>query len=251
MAEKNKDVVATVAGKEITQRDVVDYISTMDPNLQAQFSTEEGMIQVRDELVRQELLYLDAMDKKFYEEEEFKAVFEQAKINMLKSYAFAKTIEGIHASEEEAHEFYEQVKPNLKQPEGVHAGHILVSEEDKAKELKKELDEGADFEALAREHSTCPSKEKGGDLGTFQRGQMVEPFDKKVFSMEEDEISDPVKTEFGYHIIKLYEKVPERIPEFDEIREDIKMEVLRQKQQKSYLSKIQSLMKEYPVELKK
>ena len=85
----------------------------------------------------------------------------------------------------------------------VRASHILVPTEDKAKWLYKELQKGRDFAKLAKEYSECPSKEKGGDLGFFEKGQMVKEFEDVAFRMNEGDFSKPVKTKFGYHIIKL------------------------------------------------
>lgn len=84
----------------------------------------------------------------------------------------------------------------------VRASHILVDNEDKAQNIKQQLDNGKDFEQLAKEASECPSAEKGGDLGYFGKGDMVKPFERKVFSMDVGDVSKPVKTEFGFHIIK-------------------------------------------------
>ena len=80
--------------------------------------------------------------------------------------------------------------------------HILVKTEKQAKELKAQLDKGADFGKLARKHSTCPSGKKGGDLGQFRPGQMVKAFDNIVFKKELLTVHGPVKTRFGYHLIK-------------------------------------------------
>lgn len=85
----------------------------------------------------------------------------------------------------------------------VRASHILVSDQAKATSLKKEIEGGASFEDMAREHSTCPSKEQGGDLGWFGKGQMVKPFEDAAFSTPQGKISAPVKTQFGYHLIKV------------------------------------------------
>ena len=81
------------------------------------------------------------------------------------------------------------------------ASHILVKDEAKCNELKKEIEGGADFAALAKEHSTCPSGKSGGSLGEFGPGQMVAEFDKVVFSAPINEVQGPVKTQFGYHLI--------------------------------------------------
>ncbi|KGJ92930.1 peptidylprolyl isomerase PpiC [Colwellia psychrerythraea] len=80
--------------------------------------------------------------------------------------------------------------------------HILVKTEKQAKELKAQLDNGANFGVLAKKHSLCPSKKKGGDLGEFRRGQMVKAFDDVVFKRPILKVHGPIKTKFGYHLIK-------------------------------------------------
>jgi len=85
----------------------------------------------------------------------------------------------------------------------VHAAHILVKIEEDARAIKADLDNGFNFEAIAKNKSQCPSGKKGGDLGWFGRGQMVKEFEKAAFSLKKGEISEPVKTQFGWHIIKV------------------------------------------------
>jgi len=85
----------------------------------------------------------------------------------------------------------------------VHAKHILVDKREHARQLKQEISEGKEeFEELAKEKSDCPSGKKGGDLGWFGRGKMAKPFERKAFDLDKGEISDPVETQFGYHLIK-------------------------------------------------
>ncbi|AWN15528.1 peptidylprolyl isomerase [Salinisphaera sp. LB1] len=83
------------------------------------------------------------------------------------------------------------------------ARHILVDSEDKCVELKQQIENGGDFAEVAREHSTCPSGRKGGELGTFGPGQMVREFDDVVFSAPLNEVQGPVKTQFGYHLLEV------------------------------------------------
>lgn len=83
----------------------------------------------------------------------------------------------------------------------VRASHILVEEESKANELKKEIEDGAEFADVAKKNSKCPSGESGGDLGFFGKGTMVKEFEEAAFSLEVGEVSEPVKTQFGYHLI--------------------------------------------------
>ena len=85
----------------------------------------------------------------------------------------------------------------------VKASHILVNDEKAAKDLKTQIEGGMSFEEMAKQHSSCPSKRAGGDLGWFGKGQMVKAFEDAAFSLPEGKISEPVKTQFGYHLIKV------------------------------------------------
>jgi len=136
----------------------------------------------------------------------------------------------VTVSEADARKFYDQNPDKFTRPESVKASHILVgvdakasTEEkktarEKAEKLRKELAGGADFAALAKGNSTCPSSQQGGDLGYFGKGQMVPAFEKAAFALKPGEISDVVETQFGYHIIKLIEKKPAEKVEFKEGR---------------------------------
>ena len=88
----------------------------------------------------------------------------------------------------------------------VRASHILVETEEEAKDLLQKIEEGADFGELAQEHSLCPSKRDGGDLRFFGKGMMVKPFEDAAFSLEVGQVSEPVQTQFGWHLIKLTDK---------------------------------------------
>lgn len=92
----------------------------------------------------------------------------------------------------------------------VRASHILVDDENQAWAIKTRITEGEDFAKLAKEYSKCPSKDKGGDLGYFNRGQMVPEFENAAFSTPIGEVSDPVKTRYGWHLIKVTRKMPVR-----------------------------------------
>ncbi len=88
----------------------------------------------------------------------------------------------------------------------VHAFHILVKTEDEAKDILKELESGSTFQRLAQMKSTCPSSKRGGDLGWFGRGQMVREFERVAFELQKGETSQPVKTQFGWHVIKVVDR---------------------------------------------
>ncbi|KEJ90694.1 peptidylprolyl isomerase [Sulfitobacter donghicola] len=105
------------------------------------------------------------------------------------------------------------------------ASHILVETEEEAIAVQKELAEGAEFEAVAREKSTGPSGPNGGQLGWFGKGAMVPEFEAAVIEMDVDAISDPVKTQFGWHVIKLNETRVQEAPPLEEVREEIELQI--------------------------
>jgi len=118
--------------------------------------------------------------------------------------------------------FFEENKSDYDEPEQVIASHILVATEEEAKEIKQQLDEGADFAELAREKSLdVTTAVAGGDVGWFPRGRMAEEFEKTAFKLMPGQMSGPVKTDFGYHIIKVTDRKAAREAAFEEVRDDI------------------------------
>jgi len=130
----------------------------------------------------------------------------------------AVTDEAIQAAYDER---YASIEPETE----YNASHILVKTEDEAKEIKKLLDEGADFAELAKEKSTGPSGPNGGSLGWFGKGMMVKPFEDAVVAMKDGEISDPVETQFGWHVLILNESRQMAAPSLDEVRAELETEV--------------------------
>ena len=139
----------------------------------------------------------------------------------------------VTVAEEDIRDYYESNPEKFKNPKTVHARHILIkvdqnanpeeveSARQRAEDVLEMAKEGRDFAALARQYSEGPTKTKGGDLGTFRRETMVKPFADKAFSMEAAEISDPVRTRFGWHIIKVEKINPAKTRTLDEAREEI------------------------------
>ncbi|WP_158737580.1 peptidylprolyl isomerase [Alteribacillus sp. YIM 98480] len=149
----------------------------------------------------------------------------------------------VEITEEEKETYFEENKEDLV---SISARHILVEDEDQANEIREELENGADFAELAEEHSTDPgSASEGGDLNTFTRGEMVEAFDEAAFSMEPGEISEPIESEFGYHIIEVLNKNES----YEELEEEIE-EKVREKQSKSPEEVMQELMEEANIDVK-
>lgn len=243
------NLVAVVNGKEISKDDVVKFLNDIGPQMAMQFQSPEGIKRVIDELVNQELLFLDAVESNLEEDKAFKDVLEATKINLLKDYAVNKIISKASATEQEMKDFFQANKEGFNKAATVKASHILVDNEEKAKEIITEINNGMSFEDAAKNYSSCPSKEAGGDLGEFSKGKMVKEFEEAAFNMELGQISSPVKSQFGYHIIKILAKNPESKSTFDEVKEQIQNEVIRKKQQNLYLSKIDNLKSKYEVQM--
>ena len=126
--------------------------------------------------------------------------------------------------------------------EEVHARHILVESEDEAKALQEQLKNGADFAALAKEKSKDPGAAEGGDLGYFTKDQMVPDFADVAFKMYPGQVSNPVKTQFGWHLIKLEDKRTKQPPEFDKVKDQIEA-FLTRKAQTEFIAKLRQAAK--------
>ncbi len=163
---------------------------------------------------------------------------EQLKVEETKSLEVRKFIDEnftpkATVTEDDVKKYYKDHPDEFKKPERVHARHILVTVDEKASDLdkakaRKKIDElaarlkkGDDFATVAREGSDCPSKARGGDLGYFERGRMVEPFEKAAFALKTDETSAVVETQFGYHIIQVLDKTPEETVPLDQVKEPL------------------------------
>lgn len=243
----NNKVLATVNGKEITQDVVMKFLNDLGPQTAMQFQSPEGIKKVVEELINQEMLYLDAKENKLEDEEEFKDQLEKFKEGLIKQYAVNKILAEVKITEEEMKEHFEKNKDNFKNPESITSSHILVDSEEKANEIIKEINEGKSFEDAAKEYSTCPSKDQGGNLGESARGKMVPEFEDAAFAMEVGSLSQPVKTQFGYHVIKLYDKKEATNSSYEEVKEQIRAQELGQKQQLAYIEKTNALKEKYEV----
>lgn len=141
----------------------------------------------------------------------------------------------ISVTEDEIKTYFEENKDSFDQKEQVKASHILVEDEATAKKVKEELDNGKDFAELAKEYSIDTSNAAaGGDMGYFVKGEMAEEFEKAAFSLKPNTISNPVKTEFGYHIIKVTDKKAAKAAVFEDHKAEINDILFDEKIQEEY-----------------
>ena len=243
-------ILATVGGMPITDDDVTAFLRELGPRAQS-YMSPEGRKVILNQLIGSKLLLLDAKRNLYEAEPAFKAELAKLKDSLLTSYAAEKAISAVSVSDKDAEEYYNNNKEQFVSGESVNASHILVDSEEKANELISKIKAGEiSFEEAAMENSSCPSKANGGNLGDFGKGQMVPEFDEAVFAMEVGEISaSPVKTQFGYHVIKLNSKSDSEAMPFESIAAEIKDALLQEKRRAAYDSKINQLKILYPVDM--
>ena len=243
-------ILATVAGSAITEGDVDAFLEGL-VNRGAAYNNPEGRKMVLQQLIGNKLLLLDAKRNLLEADPKFRAELARVKDTLLVNFAAEKATGDVRITAKEVEDYYNENQEQFMKGETVNASHILVESEETAYEILASINSGAiSFEDAAREYSSCPSKENGGSLGDFERGQMVPEFDKAVFEMQVGEItSTPVKTQFGYHLIKLNSKSEKTVTPLDEIKDRLESVLLEQKRQKAYESKINQLKIVYPVDL--
>ncbi len=155
----------------------------------------------------------------------------------------------ITIKEEDIKSYFESNKASFDVKEQVNASHILVASEEIAKEVKAKLSAGGDFAALAKEYSTDESnKDNGGALGFFSRGDMVPEFENAAFSLKVGDISEPVKTQYGYHVIKVVEKKEAKAANYEENKEQIKEVLVEEQLPTVFDTWMQGKYSEYKIE---
>ena len=244
MAEK---ILATVGELAVTETEVQEMIGALMQRGQ-NFNNPQGIDMIVEQLIGKKLLLMDARKNLYEYNEDFKRDLQKVKEEMLTNFALQKALEKVNVTDDEVKAYYDENKDSFKKGESVQASHILVDTEEKANEILAKITKGeVSFEDAARDNSSCPSSQNGGSLGEFTKGQMVPEFDEAVFNMEVGEVKGPVKTQFGFHIIKLTGKTPETLMEFEDVKPSVKEMLMGQKQQKAYESKINQLKILYPV----
>ena len=239
-AEDANPVLAKVNGAEIRQSDVALAEEELGPSL-AQMDPATKKENVLAFLIDMKIVAKAAEDKKIEDRPDFKARLAFTRNRLLMDNLLA--VEGKAATTDEAmKKVYDEAAKQIEGEQEVHARHILVETEDEAKAIEAELKKGADFAELAKKKSKDPGAADGGDLGFFTKDQMVPEFSTVAFALEPGKISDPVKSQFGWHIIKVEEKRSRKAPDFDQVKAQIETYVTR-KAQAEYVAKLRESAK--------
>ncbi len=262
---QKSNTVASVDGEKITQNDLdealnkqygTSILQTLIANKVVDLEAEKEKIKVTDKEKKAELDDLiessggeDAFNAALEANGASKADIEEELSRYLK---IKKLLEPrIEITDDQIKSYFDENKASFDTPEQVEASHILVADEKTAKEVKKKLDDGEDFADLAKEYSTdTATKENGGELGYFSSGQMVEEFEKAAFSMDVDEISDPVQTDNGWHIIKVTGHKDAVEAKLDDHKDEIKDALFEQQMNTEYSTWLTEIEAKYDIDNK-
>jgi peptidyl-prolyl cis-trans isomerase C len=226
-AADDNPVVAVVNGAEILQADV-EAVARSLPDQMRQMPMAQIFPMLLDRVIDFKLLSAEAENQNIGDDPDLQPALAEARANVLRDAMLRQKVEE-GSTEEALMARYEEMKNGDGFTfEEVHARHILLASEDDAKAVISELEGGAEFEALAMEKSTGPSAPQGGDLGYFKKGQMVPEFGDAAFAMEIGSTSaEPIKTQFGFHVIKVEDKRQVE-PSFEETEPQIRQDVARE-----------------------
>jgi peptidyl-prolyl cis-trans isomerase C len=222
-------VVAKVNGQNITEAEVEFAEAEIGSELASVPDANRRRLLV-EYLIEAHLMAEAAEKSGLTNGKEFEARMEYYRLRAIRDAYFELQVRDA-VPEEEAKALYDERVKSLPSQEEVHARHILVESEDEAKNVRKELEAGGDFAELAQKYSKDRGGQDGGDLGYFTRGQMVKPFEDVAFALEKGILSEPVKSDFGWHLIKVEDKRDREPPAFDQVKDQIKASLIQSKLQ--------------------
>jgi peptidyl-prolyl cis-trans isomerase C len=242
LAEQN--VIAKVGDMEITEQE----LAFAEADLQQEFAqvpADKRRGAVLSALIDIKLLAAKAIADGVEDNDTFKSQMDFLRSRALHNFYFQQNI-AESVSDDEIRERYEAEVAVMEPQTEIKARHILVETEETAKEIISELEGGADFTELAKEKSTGPSGPNGGDLGFFAKGQMVPEFEQAAFALDDGAFTkEPVKTQFGWHVILKEEEREKAAPELDQVSDQIRQVLLRQK----YFNAVEGAREDIDIEI--
>ena len=239
-ASASDPVIARVNGVDITQGDLALAEEDMGADMPATSpeAKRENLISYLADII----MVTQAADKKnLGDDPDFKRRLAFLRNKLLMGYELQREAKTA-LTDEALHQTYDEAVRSMAGQEEVHARHILVEDENEAKSLLEQLKSGADFAALAKEKSKDPGAAEGGDLGYFTKDQMVPEFADVAFKMYPGQLSNPVKTQFGWHVIKVEDRRTKQPPEFDKVKDQIEAYLAR-KAQTDFITKLRQSAK--------
>ncbi|NQT32619.1 MAG: peptidylprolyl isomerase [Candidatus Omnitrophica bacterium] len=229
-SKKEEVVVATIGDEKVT---LTDFNERID-NLPARYrvAVRRRKQEYMNDLINDILLYQEAVRKNLHKDEEVQKVIVEARKKILIARLLKDEVDSaINITPEEMEDFYNSNRDRYMTPEILRVSHILVPTYEQAEIITKELDGGVSFEAVARAKSVDPTAQQGGDVGYFPKGQLMTEFDNACSQLEVGQISGPVKTKLGYHIIKLTDRKPPELRPIEQVSQDVEARLRIKKRQ--------------------
>lgn len=264
-SDTSSDYVAKVDGEKILQTELDEalrdqygaaVLDTLITNKIVELEAKKQNITVSDEDIQAEY---DELVESYGGEESIQAVYEanglteEAVKENIRTYQLTKNViaASLDITDEEIEQYFEDNKDLYGQEEQVIASHILLEDEDTAKEVLAKVKAGEDFAELAKEYSTdTATKEDGGDLGYISRNQMDEAFEEAAFALEKGAVSDVVQTSDGYEIIKVTNRVPAEEAVFEDVKDEVYADLLESRVSEEYATWVAEKQEEYDIETK-
>ncbi len=249
--EKKQNTLATIGRHAISVSDLDERIKTYPEQYQAQLKLKENKEKILNQMVEEQLLMQAATQEGIDRRDEISKQIEQSKKEIILNTLINEKINSqVTVTEEEVKAFFKQNESQFNEVESRRVQHILVKDASKAEELQSRAKKGEDFAALAKQNSLDPTGQNGGDLGWFQRGQLVKEFEQASYSLRaRGEISGVVHTQFGYHVIKLVDvRVRPRLA-FDDVKQPLQNQILANKRQAKSQEYLKALKEQFKVKV--
>ncbi|MBL0687285.1 MAG: peptidylprolyl isomerase [Sulfurospirillum sp.] len=245
----NAKVYATVNDVKITDEDIENLLRVM-PGAKYDTLQPEQQKKIIDQAIDRQLLAKEALNLGIDKDDDYKKTLESLKSDLVIQIWMKRLFEDVKVSQEDQKAYFDENSEKFVKPETIKARHIIMDDEKAAKAIIKELDSlkgealTSKFIELAKTKSTGPSGANGGDLGWFNKKQMVEAFSKAAFGQKKGEFTKtPVKTQFGYHIILTEDKKVEEKIKFSDVKEQIEKDLKMKKFSDDVIKQVESLRK--------
>lgn len=241
-------MLVRVSNKSISENDLKAKLARLPPYYQSIISKDKK--RYIEDMIVEMLCYEEGIRKGIDKDKEVKELVSEAKKKIIMAKVIKNEVEDkVVVTELEMKKFYDEHKDEFKKPDMWRASHVLVTDENAAKAILDELSKGAKFEDIARARSIDATASRGGDIGFFRAGQLVPDFERTCLKLNVGETSDVVKTQFGYHIIKLTAKKEGGVQSYDEAKRAIETELKKEKRSELFNKMVMSLKDRYGVQV--
>lgn len=249
--EDKPQVLVRIENRTITLEDFHREIESLPEFFKPLLVEPKAKREFLEKLIDREIMLLEAEKAGIEKREDVTRKIEECRRGVILEAFMSQILAGKdEVTDEEAKKYYEEHKDEFQLGERIKVRHIVVKTLEEAQEIKKRLERGEDFAELARKYSISPAAKWGGDLGYIQRGQVGKEFEKAAFSLKKPgDISDIVKTTFGYHIIKLEDRKPPQQLSFEEVKDKIKNRLKEEKRNKILEEYLEKARKSYKIEV--